>query len=326
MKTIIVLLFFTLSSAYKTDLVDVANWVNKIQSKHPELATWKSQVNMNQTKFYDFSKLLGVTGNRKLKISENKLTYVSIPDTFDGREKWNFCESISEIRDQSQCGSCWAFATVEVGTDRICIATNGTHKPHLSATDLMSCCMECGNGCEGGNPDIATDYLRTDGVVTGGNYNDYTWCQSYPFVICDHHIINGSHPPCDQFEFTTPKCQRKCDANTNYTTDYKNDKYKFADAYSLSDEIPEIQKEIMTYGSVVATLSVYEDFLTYKSGMYQHITGKFLGYHAVKVIGWGENYWICSNSWNNDFGMNGFFNIKFGQCGIEYNMSTVKYL
>ena len=32
--------------------------------------------------------------------------------------------------------------------------------------------------------------------------------------------------------------------------------------------------------------SVYEDFLTYKSGVYQHTTGRMLGGHAIKLIGW----------------------------------------
>ncbi|VDL68041.1 unnamed protein product [Nippostrongylus brasiliensis] len=55
----------------------------------------------------------------------------------------------------------------------------------------------------------------------------------------------------------------------------------------------------------------------------QHTAGKMLGGHAVKMIGWGtENgtpYWICSNSWNSDWGENGFFRIIRGldECGIE---------
>ena len=32
---------------------------------------------------------------------------------------------------------------------------------------------------------------------------------------------------------------------------------------------------------------VYEDFMNYKSGVYHHVSGKMLGGHAVKIIGWG---------------------------------------
>lgn len=47
---------------------------------------------------------------------------------------------------------------------------------------------------------------------------------------------------------------------------------------------------------------VREDLLTYKSGVYSYTTGKGIGNHAVKILGWGvENnipYWYVANSWN----------------------------
>lgn len=49
-----------------------------------------------------------------------------IPDNFDSREAWPKCESIKEIRDQANCGSCWAFGAAEAMSDRICIASNQT--------------------------------------------------------------------------------------------------------------------------------------------------------------------------------------------------------
>jgi len=38
---------------------------------------------------------------------------------------------------------------------------------------------------------------------------------------------------------------------------------------------------------VTAAFTVYEDFVTYKTGVYKHTTGKALGGHAVKIIGYG---------------------------------------
>ena len=62
----------------------------------------------------------------------------------------------------------------------------------------------------------------------------------------------------------------------------------------------------MTFGPVEAAFSVYEDFLSYKSGVYQQKSGSPLGGHAVKILGWGvENetpYWLVANSWNEDWG------------------------
>jgi len=47
-----------------------------------------------------------------------------LPTNFDSREQWPKCDSIREVRDQSNCGSCWAFAACEAMSDRLCIASN----------------------------------------------------------------------------------------------------------------------------------------------------------------------------------------------------------
>jgi cathepsin B len=44
----------------------------------------------------------------------------------------------------------------------------------------------------------------------------------------------------------------------------------------------------MTHGPVEAAFEVYSDFLTYRSGVYRHVSGSFLGGHAIKIIGWGN--------------------------------------
>jgi len=74
---------------------------------------------------------------------------------------------------------------------------------------------------------------------------------------------------------------------------------------------------LVTYGSVTAAFTVYEDFLNYKSGVYKHVSGSALGGHAVKIIGYGADHWIVNNSWNDTWGDKGTFKIAFGECGID---------
>jgi len=70
-----------------------------------------------------------------------------MPASFDARTAWPQCPHISHIRDQSTCGSCWAFGGVEAMSDRICIASNGTVQEELSTEDMLSCCgSSCGSG------------------------------------------------------------------------------------------------------------------------------------------------------------------------------------
>jgi cathepsin B len=48
------------------------------------------------------------------------------------------------------------------------------------------------------------------------------------------------------------------------------------------------------------TFLIYQDFYSYKTGVYKHMEGELMGAHAVKVIGFGKlddgtKYWICEN-------------------------------
>uniref|UniRef100_A0ABI7WSH5 Cathepsin B n=1 Tax=Felis catus TaxID=9685 RepID=A0ABI7WSH5_FELCA len=101
------------------------------------------------------------------------------------------------------------------------------------------------------------------------------------------------------------------------------DSHVGCNSYSVSNSEKEIMAEIYKNGPVEAAFSVFSDFLQYKSGVYQHVTGEMMGGHAVRILGWGvENdtpYWLVGNSWNTDWGDHGFFKILRGRdhCGIE---------
>jgi len=249
----------------------------------------------------------------------NPRSVSALPDDFDGRDQWGAtCPSLKEVRDQAACGSCWAFGAVEAMTDRICIHSSGANQAHISAQDLVSCCATCGMGCNGGYPAMAWRYWTTKGLVTGSQYNDHAGCRPYEVPPCDHHV-NGTLQPCGDV-VKTPACKSECVAG--YQTTYANDKHFGVSNYGVQG-VDNIRQEIFTNGPVEAAYTVYEDFLSYKSGVYHHVTGKTLGGHAVKILGWGiENgtpYWLVVNSWNADWGDNGFFKIKRGnnECGIE---------
>jgi len=59
---------------------------------------------------------------------------LALPESFDSEEHWKECAKvIGDIRDQSNCGCCWAFAGAEAASDRMCIATGGKMVVPLSA-------------------------------------------------------------------------------------------------------------------------------------------------------------------------------------------------
>ncbi|KER24823.1 papain family cysteine protease [Opisthorchis viverrini] len=257
--------------------------------------------------------------SKRPTVSHESLGDENIPKTFDAREQWPHCPTIGQIRDQSSCGSCWAFGAVEAMSDRLCIHSNGTFTKSLSSIDLVSCCGYCGFGCQGGYPPAAWDFWQAYGIVTGGSKEDPMGCRSYPFPKCSHHG-SKKYPPCPHRIYDTPKCVPKCDTPN---IDYETDKTRANITYNVQRSQMAIMKEIMINGPVEAAFEVYEDFLGYKQGVYFHSTGEFIGGHAIRILGWGEEngtpYWLIANSWNEGWGEDGYFKMLRGknECGIE---------
>jgi len=71
------------------------------------------------------------------------------------------------------------------------------------------------------------------------------------------------------------------------------------------------------------SLMVYEDLMTYRTGVYHHTRGSLQGGHAIEIVGYGgsgsSSYWIVKNSWGPRWGANGFFKIASGtnECNFE---------
>lgn len=285
-------------------------------NNNPE-STWKAGFNskfstatIEEAKVFLGTKLLkGKDYSNILRTntySDEELAEVDNIKNFDLRDAYPDCESIKQIRDQSTCGSCWAFGAVEVMSDRICIKTKGKKQIQVSAHNLLSCCSTCGYGCEGGYPYSAFEYWSYNGIVSGGLYNDNNTCQPYGFPPCDHHT-SGRYEPCEDIK-PTPKCTHEC--SKDYKTSYDKDK-TFGSGYFVGSGESKIKREIMANGSVECAFEVYEDFMAYKSGIYKPTSSVSLGGHAIKIIGWGEEkgvkYWLVANSWNEDWGEKGFF-------------------
>ena len=165
-------------------------------------------------------------------------------------------------KDQGKCGSCWAEATVESLADRRCIRANNGERVAFSALDVIACdklcegIEKCCRGCTGGYPKLAFKFFEHTGVVSEA-------CMPYNLtrsLLCP-----------------LPRCKKPLDDKV----------YKAKHTKQVLGGPPSMQHEIMTYGPIAATFTVFEDFMTYRSGIYKYSgVGKRLGLHAVKVSEW----------------------------------------
>ena len=255
--------------------------------------TWRAHRNpmFENLKLKDIIHLFGTHIPWNTNIPKVTVHYSNIPDSFDARQKWGSC--IHPIRNQAQCGSCWAFGATEALSDRFCIKGEDVI---LSPQDLVSC-DTTDMGCDGGYLENAWNFMGSHGVCSE---------QCLPYASG-----TGNVPTCtDKCVDGTEKKEYKCDPSSIKTP----------------SDVESIQTEIMTNGPIEVAFNVYQDFMSYHSGVYTHNSGKLLGGHAVKMIGWGIDndipYWICANSWDTTWGaIGGFFWIKRGtdECGIESN-------
>lgn len=255
------------------------------------------------------------------------------PTSFDSETNWPVCAKvIGDIRDQSNCGCCWAFGGASAASDRMCIATSGADLLSISAQDICFCSNY--NGCNGGQTYTPWSYLHDTGAVTGGQFNGtgplgLGFCSDFSLPHCHHHGPQRDDPyPAEGApgcpSESSPRCPKKCDSTAKSPhNQMRSDRYGFSGSISGFQDVDALKESIMTFGPTETAFTVYKDFENYSGGIYVKKSWQTLGGHAVRIVGWGEEnsipYWKVANSWNPYWGESGYFRIIAGkdECGIE---------
>jgi cathepsin L len=267
--------------------------LQKIQAHNEKFAQGISSYYMGENQFADMTvdevtaMMNGLKVNRELNPGtfETGLYKGILADTVDWRTKGY----VTPVKDQGQCGSCWAFSTTG--------SLEGQHFKasgklvSLSESNLVDCTRKYGNlGCDGGYMDNAFKYvIHNKGIDTEAGY---------PYV--------------DQ--------ERQCAFKR---ADVGATEASYKDVESGSEDA--LQKAVAEIGPISVGIDASQaSFQLYSGGVYEEpACNKTNMDHAVLAVGYGteggKDYWIVKNSWGKSWGLEGYILMgrnNDNQCGI----------
>lgn len=218
-----------------------------------------------------------------------------LPASMDWREHG----VVSDVKDQGQCGSCWAFASTATIESHVALAS-GTLLT-LSTQQLVSCApnpLQCGGtgGCFGSVPEVAFQYAQLYGMTT-------EWM--FPYTS----YFGGDAPVCNMNMSKVPAVAEI----TGYQKLPVNDYEAVMDA-------------LVNIGPLAVNVQadVWKDYV---GGVYDgcnNMSNVALD-HVVSLVGYGTDpklghYWLVRNSWDATWGEQGYIRLRRSatpECGTD---------
>jgi len=231
------------------------------------------------------STLLGyIRPEKKADVAVN-IPDVSIeaPLTWD----WRIQKMVTPVKNQEQCGSCWAFSVTENIESMYCMKNNMdcTNLAPLSVQEIVDC-DNTDSGCEGGDPPTAYQFIMTEGGLEDDS--------DYPYTAQDGTCA---------FQANLVKVTI---SNWKYGT-------------QNSDETV-MQTNLVSVGPLSICVDA-EPWQDYTSGILMASDCSTSLDHCVQLVGYDMTvstpYWLVRNSWGADWGENGYIRLQYGQdtCG-----------
>jgi len=269
---------------------------------------------LNITKFFDMSQEefrrfpCGVDKLRDLNSKRpdfvpNYNTEVLLPTAVPTNFDWTTKGAVTPVKNQEQCGSCWAFSVI--GNVEGVNFLAGHKLVGLSEQEIVSC-STTDYGCEGGWP----FWALTDMIAAPYNGRIDTEA-AYPYTSGD-----GNNGVC------------------NFQTNHVGATLKSYTSYCTEQTAPcaetQMQQLLVTYGPLSVCLDAGP--MQYYQGGIDNPTdcNPDAIDHCVTMVGYGVdagvNFWRIKNSWGTDWGESGFYRLirGIGACGINKVITIAK--
>ncbi|MGB3006028.1 MAG: C1 family peptidase [Chitinophagaceae bacterium] len=205
--------------------------------------------------------------------------------------------NLPPIRNQGDCGSCWAFAVA--GITEINLKNRFNWDVDLSEQNLIDCATPFADGCNGFFSELPLIHTQNSGI---GKEEVY------------------SYKAIDQNKCFTAQGMR-----------YKLKAWGYAGIPIqpfVPNSVTEIKNAIRAHGAVATSVAATECFQNYKEGIFNEIppSSAYDLNHAVIIVGWDDckQAWRVRNSWGRSWGEEGYIWIKYGYNGIGSHTTWVE--
>ncbi|XP_060600221.1 procathepsin L-like [Ruditapes philippinarum] len=216
-----------------------------------------------------------------------------LPEEVDWRDQ----DCVTEVKDQGQCCSCYAFAAVGALESHTCLKFPNKAAEPLSEQNILDCSKPLGNhGCDNGNPFMALKYAMEKGLDTEA---------SYPY--------RGKVGECNQSQGRLGSWVEDIEMIWTH------------------GDIESLKEAVAIEGPVVVSIDTDDDadtFRLYSNGVYNNpkCKNEIIDLdHALLLVGYGitdedQPYWLLKNSYGVDWGEEGYLRMirkeDENTCGI----------
>jgi C1A family cysteine protease len=234
--------------------------------------------------------------NMQVNLDRPHNYFADLPAPKDTTVDWRTKGAVTPVKDQGQCGSCWAFSSTGNMEGQNFIK-HGTLLS-ISEQELVSCSHNGNQGCNGGLMDQAFDWVASNGGIDSEG--------DYPYTSGSGNSGN-------------------CNAQKEKT---------FVAHFSGHNDVTKTETAMAAWVAANGPLSIAVDaasgWQNYNGGVMKTCSGRQLD-HGVLAVGYymdsttpANSYWIVKNSWSASWGEQGYIRLQYGtnQCGINMMPSS----